>query len=457
MPRMKNSTSVRENSLFQRFYASRPAMMIASVVIAIVLWFVISIAIYPTTPRTIHHVPLRVEVAGTPVEESGLSVIDFDVEEVTVQIEGNRSRIGNLDAENLYAVANVDNVTSAGAKNLSIEVKSSDNVQFTVKSISPSRVNVTFDNIVTVPIAVRPSAPNITFAEGCVLDEENYFATPSEIDVTGPQRQLEQVAYAMAETTQKEQLSASKILTSENLMFYNEKGVQVDDTDFSYDVAAFSIAVPVLYQKTMDITYQITNAPSNFDLDSLDLNLSEQKITLAAPNASMDEMTEFNIGSISLSDIDLDYSNDFVVTVPEDYVNQSGFSTVNLSLNADGLMKKDFVISDIGIINAPASYDFDVLTQQLTVSIIGPEDVVSEMDASDITVNVDLLSYSTQAEAVDGDTVTFNYAPTISCARYNTVWAVGDYRVAVQGKKTPAATTAERSLNQTETEADSDA
>ena len=61
-------------------------MMATSVAIAIVLWFVISIAIYPTTPRTLHHVPLKVEIAGTSAEENGLSVIDYDVQDVTVQI-----------------------------------------------------------------------------------------------------------------------------------------------------------------------------------------------------------------------------------------------------------------------------------------------------------------------------------------------------------------------------------
>ena len=73
-------------------------MMATSVAIAIVLWFVISIAIYPTTPRTLHHVPLNVEIAGTSAEENGLSVIDYDVQDVTVQIEGNRSKVGNIDA-----------------------------------------------------------------------------------------------------------------------------------------------------------------------------------------------------------------------------------------------------------------------------------------------------------------------------------------------------------------------
>ena len=72
-------------------------MMATSVAIAIVLWFVISIAIYPTTPRTLHHVPLKVEIAGTSAEENGLSVIDYDVQDVTVQIEGGQHRCEQSD------------------------------------------------------------------------------------------------------------------------------------------------------------------------------------------------------------------------------------------------------------------------------------------------------------------------------------------------------------------------
>ncbi len=438
-------------------YDSRLAMMIVSLIVAIILWFVISIAIYPTTPRTIYNIPLTIDISGSTAEEYGLSVIDCDVEEVTVQIEGNRSQIGNLTAENLTASVEVDSVSTAGTKKLSITVTSNDGIAFDVKSVSPSTVSVVFDYIVTETFDIQPSTPNITFTDGCILDEENYACTPSTIDVTGPQQELNQVSYCVAETQQSEQLASSKILTTDTLLFYNESGTEVDATNFSYDMARFSIEVPVLYQKSLDITYQITNAPSDFDLDCLNLTLSESQILLAAPSSTIDEMSEFNIGSIALRDIDLDFSQDFTVSIPDDYTNQSGFSTVTLTLDSTGLAKKDFVLTDISVVNAPASYDFEVLTSQLTVSIIGPEEVLEELDASDITANVDLLSYSVQADAVDSDTVTFNYTPTISCSKYDNVWAVGDYRVAVQGTSTTATTTtSEEDTDETETTAAED-
>jgi len=424
-------------------YDSRPAMMIVSLVTAIVLWFVISISIYPTTPRTIYHVALSVDVSEA-AEADGLQVISQDVEEVTVQIEGNRSQIGNLSAEDLTASAVTDEVTTSGTRSLSIAVTSNDGTTFDVKDISPAKVSVVFDYIVSKEIEVRPSMLNITYEENCVLDEENYVCDPNVMTISGPQKLVDQISYAVAKSSQTEKLSSSKILTTSDVSFYSESDSLVDVSEseqFTFDTPAFSITIPVLYQEELGITYQITNMPSEFDVDSLNLELSEESIILAYSNATVNDMSEFNLASIPLRDINLDYSQDFTIEIPDGYTNQSGFTTVTVSLNSEGLAKKDFVLSDIGIINNSASYDFEVLTSQLTVSVIGPEDEIANLDASDLTANVDLLSYSVQADAVDGETVTFNYTPTISCSKYSDVWAVGDYSVSVQGTRTDSTTT----------------
>ncbi len=439
----ENPDPKKKPNIFRRLSESRLAMMILSVIIAIILWFVISIAVYPTTSRSFSHVPLEITLDGTVAGDAGLSVIGIDVDEISVQLEGNRAQVGNITADDLVATVVLDNVSSAGTKELSIQIESRDGTTFDVKSISPETVNVKFDYIDTYTFTIEPSAPNVTFADGCILDEENYLCTPATIDVTGPQLELDQVAYCVAETDQIETLSASKILTTETLYFYNENGTLVDDTNFTYDLARFSLEIPVLYQKTLDITYQITNAPADFNLNCLGLTLSADQITLAAPSASIDEMQQFNIGSISLRDLDIGYSNDFLVTIPEEYTNVSGLTTVTVSLDDANLAKKDFLLTDIGIINAPASYDFIPLTQQLTVSIVGDADVIDQLDPSDITVNVDLMGFSTQTQIEDGQSFTFNYTPVISCQKYDNVWAVGDYSVYLEGTKGVPVTTDE--------------
>ena len=127
------------------------AIVIYAVIISVILWFVISITIYPTTPKTFNNVPLDIDITGTSAESNGLSVIDSSTEKVNVTIMGNRSRIGNLKAEDLVAKAVVENVNEAGEKNLKINVFCKDsNVNFEITDIKPSTVNFIFLRIIRI-------------------------------------------------------------------------------------------------------------------------------------------------------------------------------------------------------------------------------------------------------------------------------------------------------------------
>ena len=58
--------------------------LVYSAVIAIFAWFLISVTIYPTTPKTIRDIPLTISLADTAAEENGLSIITEDLDQVKV-------------------------------------------------------------------------------------------------------------------------------------------------------------------------------------------------------------------------------------------------------------------------------------------------------------------------------------------------------------------------------------
>jgi hypothetical protein len=81
---------------FENLIKNNFLMAIYAFLVAIIAWFVISITIYPSTPKTINNIPLSLDISQSVAEEYGLSVINCDVKEVNIQLEGNRSEIGNL-------------------------------------------------------------------------------------------------------------------------------------------------------------------------------------------------------------------------------------------------------------------------------------------------------------------------------------------------------------------------
>lgn len=416
-------------------FENHMATMVFSVIIAVIMWFVISITIYPTTPVTVSHIPLVIDLKGTAAAADGYSMINRDVEEVSVRIEGNRSKVGTLDKDNLIAYAEIPNITTAGTKNLNIVVKSIDGTEFTVKSISPQSVNVRFDKIKTVTLDVLPDFTNIESAEGCIINKENVVVSPATVDVTGPAQVVGQIKNASVVIASPTEIGSAAKLVSDSIAFCDSNGSQIllsEESPVEYDQVTYTIDVPVQYTKEMDITYKLRGVPSTFNEDFLRerLTLSTDKVTLAAPDQSLSNNKEFTLDTIPLSSITLDFSKNYTLEAPEGYENLSNINTVNLSLDSTGLVQKDFVVSEINIINAPSSHTYSVVTEQLIVTIVGNEDSISQIDPKQISVTVDLLSIQQSGD----DASSFSCVPTISIDKYDDVWASGDYKVIVSAK-----------------------
>ncbi len=425
---MKFLKNIKNNVL--NSFNNNMAMMIYSIVIAILLWFVISITIYPTTPKTLSNIPLTIDITGTSAEENDLSVISSTIKNVTVTIKGDRSRIGSLTAEDLSASAVIENVNSAGKHSLNISVKSKDtDIKFDVTEIKPSKVEVMFDKIDTREYELSVNAPNITADDGLYMDRSEFKVTPSTIEITGPSTQLDSIENAEIYVETKQKLDTAYTFHSSDVVLYDKNESKISTENIKFDEKDFTIDIPVYMQKELDLTYDIRYAPANFDISSLNLELNVDKISLASPNTELLKIDTWNVGSIPLYDLDLDFNKSFTLDIPSNYKDLSNVSTVNVKLNQEGLAKKTVTINDISIVNAPSNYDCTVNTYGLTFDIIGPEDDIEEITEKDILVSVDLLKYTVQSSNFTADS-------TISFPNYDKVWAVGLQKVSITATST---------------------
>lgn len=406
-------------------------MIILSLLLAILIWLVVAMTLYPSIPKTIENIPLSVDIAGSPAADSGLSVISCDVDTVDVQLVGSRTQIGNLNAENLTAYVDYENVTSTGKKTLSIKVKSDSGINYEVKSITPSTAVVELDKYDTLPFEVKPKIPNVKYAEGKTIDPDEFTCEPDIINITGPSAQLAKISSVYAVSDRNLTLDSSYTLNSDEVQLFSEDGTRIDASSLLFDTSTFTINIPVLTQKTVKPVVQILNAPTDFDQSCLDFKMSADSLTIASNNSFSEIPDTLNIGKIPLSDLDIGYSNTFDISSvleTSGMINKSGIDSITVTLNDEGLAKKEIVLdgSSIRLSNTPNdNYDYDILTQKLTISVIGPEGVISELTASDFTADVNLLNADTSQDQ-------FNYDVTISCLTHDNVWSVTKAKVSIK-------------------------
>lgn len=406
-------------------------MIILSLLLAILIWLVVAMTLYPSIPKTIENIPLSVDIAGSPAADSGLSVISCDVDTVDVQLVGSRTQIGNLNAENLTAYVDYENVTSTGKKTLSIKVKSDSGINYEVKSITPSTAVVELDKYDTLPFEVKPKIPNVKYAEGKTIEPDEFTCEPDIINITGPSAQLAKISSVYAVSDRNLTLDSSYTLNSDEVQLFSEDGTRIDASSLLFDTSTFTINIPVLTQKTVKPVVQILNAPTDFDQSCLDFKMSADSLTIASNNSFSEIPDTLDIGKIPLSDLDIGYSNTFDISSvleTSGMINKSGIDSITVTLNDEGLAKKEIVLdgSSIRLSNTPNdNYDYDILTQELTISVIGPEGVISELTASDFTADVNLLNADTSQDQ-------FNYDVTISCLTHDNVWSVTKAKVSIK-------------------------
>ena len=143
--------------------------------------------------------------------------------------------------------------------------------------------------------------------------------------------------------------------------------------------------------------------------------MSVTELTVASPDSSIDNIDVIDIGEISLSALtlkDLQGGVALPVKLPEGYKNISGNKTVTVYFeDYDDFGQLGFTVptENINVINAPSNFGIKVLTNVLTVNVVGLSSYIQEMTSDDIFATVNLFGVEI-TEGTKSVSVTFRLA-----------------------------------------------
>ena len=362
---------------------------IYSVIIALVVWYLVSVTIYRDLEQT-YTIPVDIILAGTSAERFGLRIVNQDVDKMTVKIEANRAVIGNMTSDD----------------QLNLEVSSLSGENFEVVSMTPSTVTVNLDKYITSTFPVEAEAPEAQAAEGFMIGEP--VASPNTVSITGPETQVSKITRCVVRTdyggTQDPLKESHEVTTGNQLILYNENTV-MDQSDLEISQTNYSISIPIYMKKTLDLVLSFTNVPTGFPIDQLTYLPDVSSIEVAAPNGNIGNVTDFTLGYMDLRKVDIGTVAEFPVTLPTGYQNLSNIQTVRVTFPSEGLARKKINIKNrnVSVINGPSNLDITTLTAGWDVTFIGPKETVESLTAQDIVAQIDLLGESIKS----GDTSSF--------------------------------------------------
>ncbi|MBO6140357.1 MAG: hypothetical protein J6O40_01060 [Ruminococcus sp.] len=399
---------------------------ILAVVLAIIIWMILSITQYPTINKTISNVPVDITLTGTIAEEKGLSALNFKDMTVDVIIEGMNYEIGSYSASDLTATVDVTPVTKKGTYKLDIDVKSAHSAdRISILSISPETVEVQFDAINTKEFDLSPSAPNVSADEGYSLGA--VACSPAKIKITGADNDLNNIAKAFAVVDKSMSLSEDTAITTSKIVLYDKNDNVLDNSLYQFENEEYTLSIPIYKKKTGNLTVDFTGVPNTFDLSTLKYTISENPIAILTSDLDDDSQEDITVGTIPLSEIDLVKKYTFEIPFSAGESSADSISTVDVVFDSEGFSSKSFEIpkSQFTAINRPTGKTVTFDTQKLTeVSIHGPEEAIDKLTSSDLFAQIDLSDLGTS-------TGSMIKTATIYSTRYDNIWAVGTYEIQI--------------------------
>lgn len=406
-------------------------LAIFSVVLAFAIWIIMAITVFPETTVTLKNVPIDFSLDGSYADVSGMTVMKASAESVNLIISGERYLIGDYTADDIKVGMNVDAVRETGTYDISLVVTSVNGDAIDVVEIEPATIKVNFDTVVTKTFSVDDGTlvadiSSLEAADGYLIESSEIVISPSSIEISGPEDYINQITSVAVEVNDTAIIQNTLNTTHTSVVLYRGSDVfEYEDISISSD--DFEVTVPVYLLKSMNLDVTLTSSIDSFDTSTVPYVIEPSSITVRSQNQSVLNMDTINLDYISINEITV--GSVFYLPISESsyYDNISGIETATVKFDLEGYAEKVVTLSNsqIYVVNSVNdSMIFTVEQARITnVTLVGPEDVLEEINASDVVAEINMLDYSNL-------NVSYTIVElSIYVPGYDNVWAYGKTQV----------------------------
>ncbi len=407
-----------------RLFQSNRFVLIFSLFAAVVLWFVMAINNTENRARVIYDIPISVALSDE-MEEQGYQIFEQSDTTASVSVTGNSLAVNQLSEEDItISAALASSITRTGTYTLNLSAsKTSSLTDYEFDTISPGSVIVFVDKYAEKTLTVEQDL-DYTVAEGY------YVAKPAlsekKVTVSGPESEVSQIASVAVERDIAGELTESMEF-SQGYTFYDQEGSRITDLDhISLSSDGVTVRIEVLKRAELPVAVTYTNLMEGVDLSQI-VTVSPETLKVGYDTQTADSgLTSISLEPMDLSEVNLEhttFSLDF--ELPANYTNISGVKQAVLKFDLTNYAEQSFTVDNLVVENVPEGETVTVDTEQLQVTIVGPESLLETMKASELYAQID----------IEGEDGVLNGSVEVAAAihipsKYG-AWAYGSYTASV--------------------------
>ena len=404
-------------------------LIIVSLCVALIVWVVVAMTVDRDIDKVFASVPVNIKLNAEAFADSGFNPVSANISNVSVKVEGDRTALTQLRAEDLVATVRPSiAVTEPDTYMLTLVPASTelDSRLITKIEYTPAEVMVRVDRLMSKTLKVEPIIRGLVMPDAYVQGAQTI--TPSQITVNGPKAEIDKIAKCVIRKDFSAPLEKT-FVDDLPLMLLDARGDEIDikekNITINYDEAR--LVIEMLKRTGLMLNVEFTNIPRNFPIDSLTFLRNADFLEVAAPVDMVGRDDEIIVGYIDMRTIDKQNNTfTFPVEVPSTYQNLDNLTEVRVRFDSAGWEEANFTADGITLLNIPDQYDVKISGGAVhNVKFTGRRDIIDEMTGEDIVMEINLAD----REISEGQ---FQWPVKISAPTKGLVWAVGEYFAIVE-------------------------
>ena len=411
-------TNKKKNKLLD----SKVFWAVISLIASLFIWVYITGTQEEIITQSFNNVEVMLIGEDTLQATRGYVVTNVSAETVSVKISGTRGNIGTLSASDVKAVIDVSLISSTGTLTQYYTLTYPDNVnEDAVSLVSSNPQTISFDVTKMSSKSVPVEAKFVgSTAENYIAGEVEF--EPKTIKVSGPESMLEKIDHIYAEMG-GDDLTMTR--TAEiPIVLIDKDGNTMESEGLEFDVPTVTVTIPISMMKEVPLYVQCVYGAGATEENTV-ISIEPNKIMISGDTEIVSGINRIDLATIDLTDFSLTHQDTYLIPLPNGVENVTGVAQADVKIEITGVDTKVFTVTNISTRNLPSGYTLEeITTQSLEVRIRAPQDVLDQLQPSNLSAVAD-LSDITQS----GDM----FAPVrIVVDGFTDAGAVGEYNIGIK-------------------------
>ena len=377
-------TNKKKNKLLD----SKVFWAVISLIASLFIWVYITGTQEEIITQSFNNVEVMLIGEDTLQATRGYVVTNVSAETVSVKISGTRGNIGTLSASDVKAVIDVSLISSTGTLTQYYTLTYPDNVnEDAVSLVSSNPQTISFDvtkmSSKSVPVEAKFGGST---AENYIAGEVEF--EPKTIKVSGPESMLEKIDHIYAEMG-GDDLTMTR--TAEiPVVLIDKDGNTMESEGLEFDVPTVTVTIPISMMKEVPLYVQCVYGAGATEENTV-ISIEPNKIMISGDTEIVSGINRIDLATIDLTDFSLTHQDTYLIPLPNGVENVTGVAQADVKIEITGVDTKVFTVTNISTRNLPSGYTLEeITTQSLEVRIRAPQDVLDQLQPSNLSAVADL-------------------------------------------------------------------